>query len=66
MLTIAISLLLGLIAFAAVAQISVSVNAGMKRARLILAELSGQERAPIRATPARLRDLPSGRRLAVA
>ena len=33
MLTIAISLLLGLIAFAALAQISVSVNAGMKRAR---------------------------------
>ena len=66
MLTIAISLLLGLIAFAALAQISVSVNAGMKRARLILAELSGQERAPIRATPARLRAVPSGRRLAVA
>ena len=56
MLTIALSLLFGLIAFAALAQIWFSVGAGVKRGRLILAELSRQQ--PVRAKSVR----PRGRR----
>ena len=52
MLTIALSLLFGVVAFAALAQIYGSVSAGMKHGRAILAEL---ERAPVRATSARQR-----------
>lgn len=51
MLTVALSLLFGLIAFAALAQIYVSVRAGMRRRRQILAELSAGER--LRARPLR-------------
>ena len=52
MLTIVLSLLFGLIAFAALAQIWMSLGAGLKRGRLIIAELSRDERAA-RAKPAR-------------
>ena len=51
MLTVALSLLFGLIAFAALAQICVSVGAGIARGRQILAELSAGER--VRARPNR-------------
>ena len=40
MLAVAISLLFGLVAFAALAQIHASVSRGLRRGRLILAELS--------------------------
>jgi hypothetical protein len=40
MLAVAISLLFGLVAFAALAQIRVSVSRGLRHGRLILAELS--------------------------
>ena len=53
MLTVALSLLFGLIAFAALAQIWFSVGTGVKRGRLILAELSRQQ--PVRAKSARRR-----------
>jgi hypothetical protein len=49
MLTVALSLLFGLIAFAALAQIYVSVNAGLARCRRIMAELAAGER--VRARP---------------
>ena len=49
MLTIALSLLFGLVAFAALAQVYFSVNAGMRRGRAILAELSRPDCAPVRA-----------------
>ena len=52
MLTIALSLLFGLVAFAALAQIWISVSAGLARGRLIVAELSRQDRAA-RAKPTR-------------
>ena len=55
MLTIALSLLFGLVAFAALAQIYASVSAGLKRGRAILVELSPQERAIVRAKSARRR-----------
>ena len=58
MLTIALSLLFGLVAFAALAQIYASVSAGMKSGRAILAELSRQERAAVRAIAARPRARP--------
>jgi hypothetical protein len=45
MLTIALSLLFGVVAFAALAQIWRSVGAGFTRGRLILAELSRPQRA---------------------
>lgn len=51
MLTVALSLLFGLIAFAALAQIYVSVNAGLARGRRIMAELSAGE--SVRARPRR-------------
>jgi hypothetical protein len=51
MLTIALSLLFGLVAFAALAQIWFSVSTGVNRARLILAELSRQQ--PVRAKSVR-------------
>jgi hypothetical protein len=51
MLTVALSLLFGLIAFAALAQIYVSVSAGIGRGRRIMAELSAGER--VRARPLR-------------
>jgi hypothetical protein len=60
MLTIALSLLFGLVALAALAQIWVSVDTGLKRGRLILAELSRQERA-VRAESARPRARPASR-----
>ena len=47
MLTVALSLLFGLVAFAAFVQICVSVSAGMKHGRAILAELATQK--PVRA-----------------
>ncbi len=53
MLTIALSLLFGLVAFAALAQIWLSVSAGIKHGRAILAELSRHERATVRARSAR-------------
>ena len=40
MLTVALSLLFGLIGFAALAQIYISVDAGMRHGRQVLAELS--------------------------
>jgi hypothetical protein len=51
MLTIVLSLLFGVIAFAALAQICVSVGTGVKHGRAILAELSRQERAPVKSAP---------------
>ena len=48
MLTVALSLLFGLVAFAALVQIYASVSAGMVRGRLILAELSAGERYRVR------------------
>ena len=54
MLTIALSLLFGLVAFAALAQIWVSLGAGLTRGRVILAELSREGRA-VRAKSARPR-----------
>ena len=51
MLTVALSLLFGLMAFAALAQICVSVSAGMQRRRQIMTELSAGER--VRARPLR-------------
>jgi hypothetical protein len=56
MLTVALSLLFGLVAFAALVQIWVSVGAGIRRRHVILAELSASERFTAR----RLR--PVGRR----
>ena len=52
MLTIAISLLFGLVAFAALAQIRSAVRMGFKRGRLIQAELSSGNRKPVRAKSA--------------
>ena len=43
MLTVALSLLFGLVAFAALVQIGISVSAGIGRTRAILAELSAGE-----------------------
>ena len=51
MLTVALSLLFGLIAFAALAQIYLSVIAGLARGRRIMAELAAGER--VRARPLR-------------
>jgi hypothetical protein len=51
MLTVTLSLLFGLTAFGALAQICVSVGAGMRRGRQIMAELSAGER--VRARPLR-------------
>ena len=51
MLTVALSLLFGLAAVAALAQIYVAVNAGMRRGRQILAELAADE--GVRARPLR-------------
>jgi len=53
MLTVTLSVLFGLIAFAALAQIWFSIGAGVKRGRLILAELSRQQ--PVRAKSVRRR-----------
>ena len=53
MLTIALSVLFGLVAFAALAQIWISIGAGVKRGRLIAAELSREERAAARAKATR-------------
>ena len=55
MLAIALSLLFGFIAFAAIAQIHASVGYGARRGRLILAELARNERRVTRpaASPAR-------------
>ena len=64
MLTVTLSLLFGLIAFAALAQIWFSVGAGVKRGRVILAELSRQK--PVRAKSARRRGLPQSPALAAA
>ena len=64
MLTVALSLLFGLIAFAALAQIWFAVGAGVKRGRLILAELSRQQ--PVRAKPVRRRARPEWPALAAA
>ena len=44
MLTVALSMLFGLVAFAAFAQIYVSVSAGLRRSRQIMAELSAVDR----------------------
>jgi len=51
MLTVALSLLFGLVAFAALVQVSVSVGAGMVRGRQIMAELSAGERLRGRTLP---------------
>jgi hypothetical protein len=51
MLTVALSLLFGLIAVAVLAQIYVSVSTGLRRGRQILAELSAGE--DVRARPLR-------------
>ncbi len=51
MLAIAISLLFGVVAFAAVAVIHASVAHGARRARLILAELAGTPRRTARIRP---------------
>ena len=59
MLTVALSLLFGLIAFASLAQIYVSVNAGLVRSRRIMAELSAER---VRARP--LQPAPPAWRLA--
>jgi len=48
MLTFAISVLFGLVAFAALAQIYASVSHGVRRARLIAAELARQPRPLLR------------------
>ena len=58
MLTVALSLLFGLVAFAALVQIYFSVGAGLKRGRLIVAELSS---APVRAKSVRRRARPEWR-----
>ena len=50
MLTIALSLLFGLVAFAALAQICFSIRTGLTRGRAIIAELEG---ARVRAKSAR-------------
>ena len=55
MLAIALSLLFGLVAFAALAQIWFSVGAGLKRGRAIRAELAPHGRAPVRAKSVRPR-----------
>jgi len=44
MLTVALSLLFGLMGFAALAQIYISVGAGMKHRRQVLAELAAGKR----------------------
>ena len=64
MLTVALSLLFGLIAFAALAQIWFSVGAGVKRGRLIVAELSRQQ--TVRAKSVRRRARPEWPALAAA
>ena len=51
MLTVTLSLLFGLAAIAALAQIYVAVNAGMRRGRHIMAELSAID--CVRARPLR-------------
>jgi hypothetical protein len=51
MLTVALSLLFGLVAFAALVQIYVSVAAGMQRGRQIMAELSAVDRVRSRRLP---------------
>ena len=66
MLTIALSLLFGLIAFAALAQVFVSVGAGLKHRRAIVAELSLHERAAARAKSPRPRARPHWPELAAA
>lgn len=53
MLTVAISLLFGFVAFAALLQIHASVSHGVRRGRSILAELSACERAVTDSRPAR-------------
>ena len=45
MLAVVLSLLFGLVAFAALAQIGLAVGAGFRRGRLLLAELAAEERA---------------------
>ena len=52
MLTIVLSVLFGFIAFAALAQIHLAIGHGLRRGRLIVAELSRAERA-VRAKSAR-------------
>ena len=64
MLTVSLSLLFGLIAFATLAQIWFSVGTGVKRGRLILAELSRQQ--SVRAQSARRHGLPQSPALAAA
>ena len=51
MLAVTLSLLFGLAAVAALAQIYVAVNAGLRRGRQIMAELSAVDR--VRAQPLR-------------
>ena len=52
MLAVAISVLFGVVAFAALTQIVRFVGTGLARSRAIMAELSDQERAPVRAKSA--------------
>ena len=52
MLTVAVSLLFGLVAFAALAQIRLSVGQGLRRHHAILAELSAGQRI-VRRKPVR-------------
>jgi len=53
MLAISLSLLFGFVAFAAFALIWLSVGTGMRRGRMILAELSDQERKTVKARSVR-------------
>ena len=66
MLAIALSLLFGLIAFAALAQVFVSVGAGLRHGRAVLTELSRQERVTARAKSLRPRARPHWPELAAA
>ena len=66
MLAVVISLLFGLVAFAALAQIWLSVGAGMRRARMLQAQLASAHGA-VRAKSVRRLDRPSWQpRLAAA
>ena len=66
MLAVVISLLFGLVAFAALAQVWLSVGAGMRRARMLQAQLTCTP-GTVRAKSARRLDRPSWQpRLAAA
>jgi hypothetical protein len=66
MLTVALSLLFGLVAFAALAQIRIAVGAGLERWRSIGDELSRLPPIPIRSLSSRPLDLRPAAALAAA